>query len=90
MKVEDWAIRRDDWLGRLVLTFVVPWLKKFRTNVKVKQAMRSIDTQSESLVDLWESEDPTTKKPVVTEISDPESPFGFSEIRKRSECMDNT
>lgn len=90
MKVEDWAIRRDDWLGRLVLTFVVPWLKEFRTNVKVKQAMRSINAQSESLVDLWESEDQIARKPVVTEIGDPENPFGFSEIRKKSEFIDNT
>jgi hypothetical protein len=90
MKVEDWAIRRDDWLGKLVLTFVVPWLKELWVELKTKETMADVDAQAEALVDTWESEEPSMQNHTHTVIEDPESPLGLSEIRASYDFMDKS
>ena len=84
MKVEDWAIRRDDWLGRTVLTFVVPWLKELWIELKTKETMADVDSQAESLKDAWDSDDEFMMEPTITEKEDSSNPLGISEIRIKS------
>lgn len=84
MKVEDWAVRRDDWLGKTVLTFIVPWLNDFWVKIKTKETMRDVDAQAESLKNSWDSDDEFMVKPEVTETKDPSNPLGVSEIRIKS------
>jgi len=80
MKVEDWARRRDDWLGRLVLTFLVPWLFELWVKVKTEQTMSSVDKQAKDLRDQWDSDDSFMVEPTVSVKEDKNNPFGFSEI----------
>lgn len=84
MKIEDWAKRRDDWLGRTVLTFILPWLKKLWIELKTKETMAEVDAQAETLKDHWDSEDESKMKPTTTVIEDSSAPLGISEIRIKS------
>jgi hypothetical protein len=43
--------------------------------------MRSVDAQSESLKDLWDSEDDWMLEPTQTVVEDDQNPFGVSELR---------
>ena len=81
MKVEDWAKRRDDWIGKVVLVFFVPWLKEFWVKVKTEQTMRDVDTQSGTLKALWDSEDEWMIEPTQTAVEDDQGPLGVSELR---------
>ena len=90
MKVEDWARRRDDWLGKAVLTFLVPWLFEFWAEVKTEQTMGSVDSQAESLVDLWDSEDEWMIEPTQTVVEDDQNPFGVSELRSQASWLKNS
>ena len=84
MKVEDWAKRRDDRLGKVVLTFIVPWLKELWIKIKTKETMNSVDAQAESLKNIWDADDEFMIEPIVTETRDSSSPLGISEIRIKS------
>ena len=75
MKVEAWAMKRSDALGRFVLTFVVPWLKELYIKLKTKETMADVDRQAKELV-----EEPQIPDPWVSVKEDPTNPFGFSEI----------
>lgn len=81
MKVEDWAKRRDDWLGKIVLTFIVPWLRELWIEMKTKQTMSDVDRQAEDLVSSWETEDQSVNTSTYTVVESPEDPLGFSEMR---------
>lgn len=90
MKIEDWAIKRDDWLGKVVLTFIVPWLKELWIELKTKETMADVDRQIDEL-----TEDPTIPDAVVSVKEDATNPFGFSEITatyefNKSETSDPT
>ena len=84
MKVEDWAKRRDDWLGKTVLTFLLPWLKELWIDIKTKETMADVDAQAESLKSIWDAEEEVMMEPIVSETKDPSSPLGISEIRIKS------
>ena len=84
MKVEDWAIRRDDALGRFVLTFIVPWLKELYIKLKTKETMADVDRQTRELV-----EEPQIPNPWVSVKEDPTNPFGVSEIRATYDFKQN-
>ena len=90
MKVEAWAMKRSDALGRFVLAFVVPWLKELFVKLKTRETMASVDAQAEALVDSWESEEPSVKEPTYTAVEDPESPLGVSELRASHDFMDGS
>ena len=89
MKIEDWAIRRDDWLGRLVLTYLVPWLYEFWVKVKTEGTMRHVDNQAETLRDTWDSEDDWMLEPTQEIVEDDQSPLGISELKSSYDFMDD-
>jgi len=82
MKVEAWGKKQSGWLRFIVLTFLVPWLKKRRVEVKTHKTMKDVDQQAKALVEAWEKEEAQDKSHITyTVIENPLAPLGLKELR---------
>jgi len=88
MKLEAWAAKQPSFISLLFLEIIIPVLKKWLIEAKVRQTMAHVDRQAEDIVEAWEAEEEDGSDYTVTIIEDPDSPFGIAELRATSNFME--